>query len=427
MNTAVEERTDEIAVDLTYGGQADFFFSQSRYPGLFGGAGGGKTFAGIHRAFEYAGMYPGARILCTEPRFRLVKQVLLPTIRQEFGFGEGSAWDLNKQDWEITVHNQHGPDSLIILSSALLMSPQMLSGLFLAAFWMDEIAVGDQEQTFRILQARLRQPGDFPYQGWVTGTPKGMNWVYHTWGPERKKAFDAFHVRTDQNPHLPKGYYDDLLDSYGDTPFARQELGGEFVAFQGLIYPQFSTGAGGHVQEPPDLSEFTRKVAGVDFSGGTSPSVLEAWGKLPSRKVCGLDEFYLPGCPIDTLIDAAGDMMQRLGITRFYSGPTEKENIERFQAAGLPISMAPVRDVNIGIKLVSSLYSNHSISLSSRQVHLITEKYQYQWREQRSTSEFLDEPLKANDHCNDAERYALTALIEPPTSRPVIAKTRIRV
>jgi len=95
--------------------------------------------------------------------------------------------------------------------------------------------------------------------------------------------------------------------------------------------------------------------------------------------------------------------------------------------AGLPVSPAPVRDVNLGIKVVSGLLSNHAMTVSSHQVHLITEKYQYQWKEQRSTGEFLDEPLKANDHCCDAERYVATALIEPPAARPMVAKTTINV
>lgn len=407
---------EECRIELMAGGQEDFFFSDARYPGLFGGSGGGKTFPGIHKVFEFAGKHPGARILCTEPRFRLVKQVLVPTIREEFGQGEGSEWELNRQDWEITFRN----GSVLILSSALLMSPQMLSGLSLAGFWMDEIAIGDQEQTFKICQARLRQKdpqgNEYPYFGAVTGTPKGMNWVYRTWGPGRKAKYPAYHVRSQDNPYLPQDYYDDLLESYGDTPFARQELGGEFVAFQGLIYFQFSTGAGGHVQEPPLRSEFERVVAGVDFSGGTSPSVIEVYGRLGTRRCAGIDEFYLPACPIEKLVDAAGELMAKHKIARFFCDPSGKEQIEEFRRAGLPVAPAPVKDVNVGIKLVSSLLNRggdgkYGITFSSRQAEQITEFYQYQWKEQRGLEEFLDDPVKANNHCCDASRYALTALI----------------
>lgn len=426
MTTATLERpTDERRIVMMAGGQEGFFFSKAKYPGMFGGVGASKTFTGFHKTITIVEGHPGARFLVTEPTARMVKDVLLPTIRQEIGSLEGSAWNLHGSPGDYDIHWHNG--SVILLRSALLMSPDMLSGLFLAGFWMDEVALGDQERTFTNLQERLRQQGDYPLQGFVTGTPRGMNWCYRLWGPQRRKTFEAFHAKTEDNVYLPEGYYEDLLGSFGDTAFARQELGGEFVAFMGLIYPQFGTGQGGHVQEPPNIGEFIRKVAGVDFSGGTSPSAIQVYGKLPSRKVCGIDEFYLPGCPIDTLIDAAGEMQAKYGISMFFCDPSGREQIEKMRAAGLRVAPAPVKDVNLGIKLVSSLLSNHSITFSSKQVHQIAEMYQYQWKEQRSTGEFLDEPLKANDHCCDASRYALTALIEPPTSRPMIAQTRMRV
>lgn len=434
MTTATVERSgsEERTIEMMPGGQSGFFTSKARYPGLFGGVGGSKTFTGFHRAVAFAEDYPGARILVTEPTGRMVKDVLLPTIRQEIGSVEGWGWTLRGSpgDYDVVWHN----GSVLMLRSALLMSPDMLSGLFLAAFWMDEVALGDQERTFRTLQARLRQKRldgtEYPYAGWSTGTPRGMNWCYRLWGPGHKAAYDPYYVRTEDNPYLPDGYYDDLLDSYGDTPFARQELGGEFVAFRGLIYSQFSTV--NHVQEPPAIQEFTRKVAGVDFSGGTSPSVIEVYGKLPSGRCAGIDEFYVPACPIEALVEAAAEMQRQYGISRFYCDPSGKDEMETMAKAGLPVGPAAVKDVNVGIKLVSSLLNragdgSYGVAFSSRQVYQIAEMYQYQWREQRGTEEFLDVPVKANDHCCDATRYALTALVEPPASRPVVASTRMRV
>jgi len=173
-------------------------------------------------------------------------------------------------------------------------------------------------------------------------------------------------------------------------------------------------------------------VAGVDFSGGTSPSVIQVYGKQASRRVRGIDEFYLPACPIETLVDAAAELQKEYGISRFYCDPSGVEEMETMANAGLPVSPAPVRDVNLGIKLVGGLLSRGpggepGITFSSRQVNQITEMYQYQWAEHRTTGAFLDQPVDANDHCCDATRYAVTALIEPPASRPVVAKTTIRV
>lgn len=427
MTTATLPRAspEKRRIEMMPGGQSGFFFSREKYPGMFGGVGASKTFTGFHKAMTIVEEHPRARFLATEPTARMVEDVLIPTIRQEIGGQEGFMWELRGSPGDRVIKWHNGSE--ILLRSALLMSPDMLSGLFLAGFWMDEVALGDQERTFCNLQERLRQPGDYPLQGFVTGTPRGMNWCYHKWGPERKRAFDPYHVKTEDNPFLPDGYYEDLLASFGDTPFARQELGGEFVAFQGLIYFMFGTGAGGHVQEPPDSREFVRKAAGVDFSGGTSPSVIEVYGKLASRRVCGIDEFYRPGCPIEALVEAAGEMVAKHGSMIFYCDPSGQEEIEAMVAAGIPARPAPVRDVNLGIKTVAGLYSTGGLTLSSEQVYQITENYQYQWKQQKGTGVFLDEPLKANDHCCDASRYVLTALVEPPTAPPQIVQTRIRV
>jgi hypothetical protein len=415
---AIAERPETRRIEMMPGGQAGFFFSRAKYPGMFGGVGACKTFTGLHKAVTLVEEHPGARFLATEPTGRMVKDVLIPTLRQEFGSLEGWGWTLHGSPGDYDIHWHNG--SVIMLRSALLMSPDMLSGLFLAGFWMDEVALGDQERTFKICQERLRQPGDYPLQGFVTGTPRGQNWCSREWGPEHKKAFDPYHVKTIDNPYLPEGYYEDLRASFGDTAFARQELEGEFVAFQGLIYVMFTPSK--HVQEPPDRSEFERVVAGVDFSGGVSPSVIEVFGKLPSRRPAGIDEFYRRACPIEALVEAAGELWVKHNVSRFYCDPSGKEEIERMAKAGLPVAPAPVKDVNLGIKLVSGLYSTGGLTLSPSQVYLIAENYTYQWRQQQSTGEFLDEPVKADDHAEDAARYALTALIEPSFGRPKVGK-----
>ena len=426
MTTATLE--EKRTITMMPGGQSGFFMSGAKYPGMFGGVGASKTFTGLYKAIAVAEGYPGAYVLITEPTARMIEDVLIPTLRQELGSVEGTAWTLQGSPGarDIVWYNK----SVFRLRSALLMSPDMLAGQSLAAFWMDEAALGDQERSFRNLQERLRQPGDFPHQGWVTSTPRGKNWCYDLWGPEHKPTFEAFHVKTKENPYLPGGYYEDLLDSFGDTPFARQELEGEFVTFQGLIYAMFNTSV--HVQEPPKRDEFVRVVAGVDFSGGTSPSVIEVYGRKASRHVAGMAEFYERGCPIERLVEAAGSLMQEHKISRFYCDPSGREEIEAMVKAGIPACPAPVKDVNLGIKLVSSLLSRGpggepGLTFSPGQVQQISEMYQYQWKEQRTTGQFLDEPVKANDHACDSSRYALTALVEPPASRPRIGRAGIRV
>jgi phage terminase large subunit-like protein len=398
--------TTEIEIAPLRGGQLAFFRDTCRHPALLGGVGGGKTFANVGKAFAYVLKHPGARIVLTEPTFPMVRDVLVPTIREMFGEAEGPLWLLNKGDYNIDVYN----GSAILLRSALLMHPQFLAGLNLAAFGMDEGALGDQEPTFLALQARLRQQG-YPHQGWLTGTPKGRNWVWRRWGPERKEQYTVHEAATAKNPYLPPDYLQSLRDSYGQTPFAQQELEGKFVAFGGLIYSQFDLKV--HIQEPP--KELSQVVAGVDF-GLISPSAITVYGKAGSGRTWGIAEFYRRRCPLEDLLSAAVALSQEHKVGIFYCDPSGKEEIEMMRRLGLQAVPAPLKEVVPGIQLVSSLLNRQpdgkpGIYFSPQMVNTQAEFQQYQWREQRpGSSDYKDEPVKENDHAMDATRYALVGM-----------------
>ena len=408
-----------VAIAPLPGGQRAFWKDTCRHPALLGGVGGGKTYANVSKAFAYVLAHPGARIVLTEPTFPMVRDVLVPTIREMFGAGEGQMWTLNKGDYNIDII---GTDSTILLRSALLMHPQFLAGLNLAAFGMDEAALGDQEPTFLALQARLRQQG-YPHQGWITGTPKGRNWVWRRWGPERQEQYTAHNASTADNPHLPTDYLQSLRDSYGQTPFAQQELEGKFVAFGGLIYPQFDLKV--HAQEPP--TGLSQVVAGVDF-GLISPSAITVYGRAGSGRTWGLAEFYRRRCPLEDLLTAAVTLSQEHKIGVFYCDPSGKEEIEMMRRLGLQAVPAPMKEVVPGIQLVGSLLNrqpdgNPGIYFSPQMANTIAEFQQYQWREMRpGSSAYKDEPVKENDHAMDATRYCLVGMHWAMRGEPVRAR-----
>ena len=414
---ALLEREREETIELLPGGQTNFIYDTHRHSALFGGVGSGKTFSNIVKGFSYAEEYPGARILISEPTFPMVRDVLVPTIREVFGAAEGISWTLNRADYIITVHN----GSQILLRSALMQHPELLAGLNLAAFGMDEVALGDQLGTFKILQARIRQKG-YPHQGWVTGTPRGLNWVWDRWQPkpERSESYNFHYVATKENPHLDDEFLASLIESYGDTPFAQQELYGRFVSFQGLIYPAFQSTT--HIATVP-ASWIVEAVGGIDI-GIQSPSCIEVFGRTQNKRVYGLDEFYQRRCPLERLIETAGEMMKKWKIRRFYMDPRAKEEREFMARAGVPVVAAPIIDIKPGIQLISRLLERqidgkYGIYFSSLQVNLISEFYIYQWKRRRAGDEsYIDEPVDEHNHAQDATRYALTALLGIQRGRP---------
>jgi phage terminase large subunit len=61
-------------------------------------------------------------------------------------------------------------------------------------------------------------------------------------------------------------------------------------------------------------------------------------------------------------------------------------------------------DVALGISRVQKLMSYMRHYLSPKQKHLISERYQYEYDKDK-LDKGIEEPIKLNDHCSDAERY----------------------
>ena len=154
------------SVKILPGGPSKFFNSTARYVALFGGVGSSKTFTHAVKTIVYAYQYAGSRQLVTVPSSDAIRYAYMPVIREIIGEREGVEWMWNKGEREINFKNS----SEVYLRSALV--EDRLRGSTLAAVRMEEAAVGYQEEVYRILQARLRQPG-YPHQLSVATTPKG--------------------------------------------------------------------------------------------------------------------------------------------------------------------------------------------------------------------------------------------------------------
>jgi hypothetical protein len=92
-----------------------------------------------------------------------------------------------------------------------------------------------EEEAYTICLAALRECGE---QGWMTATftPKGLtHWTYERFGKPQPDT-ELFHSQTRENKFLPVGFQERLEQQYSDS-FARQELGGEFVALEGAEWP----------------------------------------------------------------------------------------------------------------------------------------------------------------------------------------------
>src|SRR6478609_7616145 len=208
-----------------------FVKSQAPFPAYIGGIGSGKSFAGAAKVLTRIDR-KGIGMICA-PTYPMLRDSTLRTM-------------LEMLDTLGVPHTHLKSDNIItILDSGheilcrSLDNPDGLRGPNLEYAWIDEGCYVSRDAG-NIVKGRVRV-GPLP-QTWLTSTPKGRNWVWEDWerdstGNESDPTHPLYRVRTQENPELPAGYAEGLRYS---GVFAAQELGGEFVAFEGLVYSAFS-------------------------------------------------------------------------------------------------------------------------------------------------------------------------------------------
>jgi PBSX family phage terminase large subunit len=285
--------------------------------------------------------------------------------------------------------------------------PDTLRGPNLTYWWGDEAAYY-QSDVWRVMIGRLRQYGAQGY-AWVTTTPKGRNWLYREFVQQQRADYAIFNIRTTQNPFLDRAYVTGLQEAYtGD--FARQELEGDFVAFEGLIYPEFNRDT--HVTTEA-AGQYAYYVAGVDW-GYANPGVILVFGVDGDGRMTLVREEYQRQRRIEEWAALARALYDTFRIQTFYCDPAEPDFIEAFRNVGCPATQAN-NEVLPGIQAVKNRLvlrgdGRPRLRLSAEAVNTAVEFEQYAWMENRDG--VRDAPKKTNDHALDALRYACMGIEE---------------
>lgn len=316
--------------------------------------------------------------------------------------------------------------------------PSGFRGMGIAFFYMDEVAVDYQHETFLILSPALTQEG-YPHQGWVTSTPDMYKpwlkkiWIEHahpqTGDPMNPEEFRTFYANMKDNYHLPPGFYEKQKALYGDTPWARQELEGEFVTISGAAFPQFSHDI--HVREPPYDIEFERECTGLDF-GLSSPTSMHFLGLDRSKKIWVTREFYKRNADDYDWVRTATDWECKKIICD--PSRAEKELSELRHMYGLPLRRAPFKDFDtratmFGARLTVREDGFPGMYISPRCPNLIAEipnlvQHQPRGHEQVYEKRWMQ---GTQDHAYDSTCYGLQGIdrmlprgTKPPKLRVMI-------
>lgn len=369
-------------IDL-YPQQFGFVTTEANLSGFIAGIGAGKTFAGAVKAMMLA--KPNTTGMIVAPTYRMLRDSTEYTFRE---VAKDVIIDEIKTD---ATYILRGGGRVIMRSAH---EPENLRGPNLHWVWIDEGGL-TRKSTWDICLGRIRAQGQFGHI-WVTTTPKGKrNWVYDV-----SQTAEIYRATTFDNPHTAQEWKDILLSSY-EGQFKRQELFAEFVAFEGLVYPQFD--ASQHVKEmnPRNYIGFG---LGTD-EGYTNPAAILKIYFDGDDNFYIAEEYYRTGKLQSEIVEEHLRM----------AGDHNPEIIADSSAAGL---IAALRDAGLdvqprtggvleGIKRMQELFAKNKIIIDPQCVNLIAELESYSWKDGK------DEPVKEFDHAADSARYYITRKKKP--------------
>ena len=412
--------TDVVDVEL-YDQQRTFADSDSAYTAFVAGIGSGKTFAGCVRALRASMGTIGTRNIATPnlgvitaPTYPMLQDATIRTFQDVAG---DYIAKINRGTMTITMTN----GSEILLRTA--DNPDRLRGPNISWWYGDEAALYKPD-IWRIMIGRLRQFGVMG-SAWITTTPRGRDWIYRLFVRDADEKYELIRASSADNVYLA----DDIIEAWeseysGD--FARQELLGEFIAHQGLVYEEFSQDR--HVvSETPDT--FHDMIVGVDW-GYANPGVMLIGGIDGDGRIWILSERYQRQQRIEEWANVALDIRGNYGANQFVCDPSEPDYIRTLQQAGVSATQAN-NTVMTGIQTVKHRLATRAetahgslprLVIHRSCVNLISEFEQYQWRETRDGVH--DAPVKSNDHAMDAMRYLVMAVDKPKRKKLTASAVR---
>ncbi len=242
--------------------QHDFVASPDRFTAMISGIGAGKSYAGAVKSL--LNIKPKTLGLVVSPTYPMLRDATLRTFLE---ICKDVVTNFHKG--EMRVDCVGGAEVLFRSAD----DPNRLRGANIHWAWIDEASLCPAE-TREIVMGRLRAGGQAGPM-WITSTPKGRNWLY-----KASQEMTVFRANTDDNPYLSGEFVDSLKATYTGQ-FARQELYGEFVTYEGLVYEEFDRSI--HLWKGGEWPAFTQVIAGVDegfcYSDDTEVLTRQGWFK----------------------------------------------------------------------------------------------------------------------------------------------------
>lgn len=317
-----------------------------------------------------------------------------------------------KLSWKETQKELHLPGgSLIEFKSA--SDPDSLRAGNIHWFWLDEPALLKRESYIN-LEARARRLGGI---GWMTGTPKGMNWLHddvYQAALQGDPEFAVIHYTTKYAGITPEKEIEKARSRYSREYFL-QEYEARFQTFSGRVYGDFLE------ESHTDFLEYNPNwplYCCFDF-GFTNPYVC-LWVQIdPMDRVHIIDEYYETGRTSKENAEAVAAYHKERGYGRITDafadpeGPGERKDLA---LVGIPTKAKP-HEVTDGLEQVRRVLKvrddgSPGLLVDRRRCrNTIMEFNSYRYPEGRDKTNPAEKPIKKFDHSMDALRHLVVNLL----------------
>lgn len=286
---------------------------------------------------------------------------------------------------------------------------------------------GDGEDELQNIEATFIRGNQTDFSMWyLYNPPKNPNAPIVTWCRQMEKRKDTLHIHADYRAVPPSWLGSRLLESAQmlqeiDERQYRWVWLGESIGIDELIYYMFGDRC---IYKPDPKQNFQIGIIGGDY-GQQNATTFQAFVlDTYNETMRGCSEFYhsgrdsgkqmTPGDYADAFMSLVKDMNETLSCSVFYlyldpsAKGLQEEIRRRVKKAGLPYKVLirdAENDVALGISRVQKALTYGILTVSPAQENAIREFGLYEY-DKKSIERGREQPVKDNDHCMDAIRYA---------------------
>ena len=371
--------------------------STARFIAVVSGIQGGKTTIGAiwllseiqkNRLAGKTGDY-----LIAAPTVNIIQQSTLPKFKQLFPHDWG-VWREARRCFELSWGGY-----IYIRSTD---DPEHLEGMTALSAWLDEVGQM-KEQVWINVQGRLSINEG---RCIMTTTPYAQNWFYREIIKKAGKDVNIELVAwgSGDNPGFPQDEINRARESLPKAIFERRYMG-KFTQLEGLVYPEFEPDE--CIVEAFDLPDKWTKFGGMDF-GYSMPTVVVCLAEDPDTHIFyAYKEYY----KTETILKSVSAFLTTEPLKYVLADPQGAQQIaELNKFHGNRNVRAADNSLDMGIERIGMLIKEGRLKFfKGRCTNTIDEIESYSYPAVNADRQSgRDKPIKKNDHCMDALRYAFS-------------------